>query len=384
MWSAMKYCLCIVLLCLTLENFWLSFAYLRLYRAWIFAPKFIQANRDYTMVISNVLVKNNSEYLVSLRIKGTDWEGRTTLNLTKAVHLKPDTQQMIALKIPSNITDGEYYITIEGNRIDSSFRLEYLSSHLTGLIQLNQPVIIPGDKLKFRVIVVDGDLKPVKSHETTVSVYIRDPHNQVIREWTNISLYSGVFEGQMVISSIPVLGTYLIDARANGRGVASNIFEVRDDDLYSVDLNIVPTVEPLLEHQALNLTITVENYLGKPAKGNVTVRLYHSNDVIAVQTWHVNGIRQVYLPFMKNVNFMYYQEDLMLKVNFTEQYTGRVTTKNKQLIAYYYKYNVDINNLIYQPGSPFKTILRITHNNGEIAKKVTLCIKRVNQRNSRV
>ncbi|XP_035787194.1 CD109 antigen-like isoform X1 [Anopheles albimanus] len=181
----------------------------------------------------------------------------------------------------------------------------------------------------------------------------------------------------MAIGTIPVLGTYKIEAMANKQYVVGRIFEVKDYHLYSIDLNIYPMVAPSVEHQGLNLTVEVKNDLGILLSGIVEIDLYLFDEKLDSPTkWEVNGERQVYLPFTKKQVILKDTYDVRVKVNFTEQYTNRTVVVEEVITVYSYKYKVTHDSrLTYRPGSPFTATLKVTDLNGEPANNITLLVE---------
>uniref|UniRef100_A0A8W7K2I2 Alpha-2-macroglobulin domain-containing protein n=1 Tax=Anopheles albimanus TaxID=7167 RepID=A0A8W7K2I2_ANOAL len=238
---------------------------------------------------------------------------------------------------------------------------------------------MPGDKLQFRVIVVNVDLKPPLPHEAMVSVYVQDPDRNVIHEWSNVSLYSGVFENQIAISTIPLAGTYIIEVTVNGKYLVSNSFQVTVDDLNSIDLNIYPTIVPLREHQALNLTIDIKNIFGKSVSGRVKIDLFLEEDELD-SSWNddVNGLRQVYLRFARYLDISGPEHDVTIVGTFTAPSTiTSQITKRQHITVYNYQYKVKLaeSSLTYLPGTPFTATLKVTHHNEKPASNVTLLVR---------
>ncbi|XP_049542452.1 ovostatin-like [Anopheles darlingi] len=373
MYSVVKFILCIVLMCISLGE-----------TIFVMGPKSIRSNREYTLVASNVFGDNRSDCLLNVRLQGLASNGSSQLNLSQTVFVQQDTNKIVTFKVPSLSLGVHYSITIEGKQpstsssvnIDQEVELKYRRSSVTGLIQLNKPVFRPDDILKLRVIVIDADLKPLP-HGSRVSVYVDDPFEHFFREWTNVSLTGGVFEAQISIPTLPLLGTYRIEAMANGEFLTLKTFEVRDYELYSIGLNIYPTVVPFVQHQALNLTVKVKNDLGIPISGTMKIDLFLEKDKLdSSSTWDVNGIRQVYLPFTEKLVGLEHTHDVLLNITFTEQHTNRTTTKHHRITVYNYKYKVmHISRLTYRAGSPFTATLKVTHLNNAPANNVTLIVE---------
>ncbi|XP_049542530.1 CD109 antigen-like [Anopheles darlingi] len=354
----------------------------------ITGSKNIRSYQNFTIVISNIPGETIDDCLLNVRLEGVVHDHRPAMLYSmQTVRLMADTNKIVNFYIP-RVNHGNFRIIIEGKQpstisTDNIYRkvkLNYTDYYQkpSSLIQLNKPVITPGEILKFRVIVVEADLKPASSYKTPISVYIFDPMYKMIRKWSHVGLYNGIFEDEIAIPSIPVLGTYQVEVTVKGNSVWKT-FEVRNYDIDSIDLNIYPAVVPLLQHQALNLTIDVKNCFGKPIRGIFTISSVETGNgtklVKKPHSWDVNGIRQIYLPFEEESDF-FGQIDVSMKVNFTDQYTNRTISKKKQINLYHSLYKVKIHNkvLTQHPGSPFVTKLKVTYWNDEPAKNVTLLV----------
>ncbi|XP_050093625.1 CD109 antigen-like [Anopheles aquasalis] len=370
MCSMKKFSLCIVLMCISQGKAVL-----------IMGPNTIRPNRDYTLVVSNIFGENKNNCSLNVRLEGIGTNGSSPIILTKYETVLPYTNKMITFKVPSLPLGVHYSVIIEGKQpstsaivnIHQKFELNYRRSSVIGFIQFNKPVFRPDETLKFRVVVVDLDLKP---RETTVSVFVSEPFGNYFRKWTNISLNQGVFEDQIKIPTMPVMGAYKIEAMAKDEYLTLKTFEVKDYELFSIYLHIYPTVVPLVEHQALDLTVTVKNDLGIPVSGTLQIDLYF-DDGKQDSTWklEVNGIRQVYLHFSEKLVVDYPTHVVLLKVIFTEQYTNRTTVKDQRITVYKYKYKVTHRSrLTYRPGTPFTATLEVTDLNNKPANNVTLLV----------
>uniref|UniRef100_A0A182SLG9 Alpha-macroglobulin receptor-binding domain-containing protein n=1 Tax=Anopheles maculatus TaxID=74869 RepID=A0A182SLG9_9DIPT len=128
----------------------------------VVGPKFIRANQEYTLVISN-FNSNQAKVDLMLRIAGQTDDGRDVLNITQMVDVRRNMNRMINFNMPADLSAGNYKITIDGQRgfsFHKEAELVYLNKIVSGLIQVDKPVFKPGDTVQFRVIVLDTELKP--------------------------------------------------------------------------------------------------------------------------------------------------------------------------------------------------------------------------------
>uniref|UniRef100_A0A4Y0BF39 TEP1-F n=1 Tax=Anopheles funestus TaxID=62324 RepID=A0A4Y0BF39_ANOFN len=341
----------------------------------IVGPKFIRANQDYTVVISNFNTNLNKEDLM-LRIEGLTEDGQNVLNITKSVDIRKQMNRMINFYMPKDLSAGNYRIIIDGQRGFSFHKeadLVYLSKTVSGLIQIDKPVLKPGDTVQFRVIVLDAELKP-SSRVKTVYVTISDPQNNVVRKWSSARLYAGVFENNLQIAPTPMLGMWKISVLVDREVLVSKTFEVKEYVLSSFDVEVVPTVIPLVEHQGLNLTIAANYHFRKPVKGHVKVELYLEDDKRdQVKDFEMSGIGQVNLRFNEELELFHDQQDVTVKTTFIEQDTNRTVVKESQITVYKYPYRVELvkESEEFRPGLPFKCALQFRYHDGTPVKGIT-------------
>ncbi|XP_049293398.1 CD109 antigen-like [Anopheles funestus] len=341
----------------------------------VVGPKFIRANQDYTVAISN-FKSNLTNVNLILRIEGRTDDGRNVLNVTKMVNLPNNVNKRIFFKMPKDLSSGFYKIMIEGQRGFAFYKkatLVYLGKSESGLIQINKPAFKPGDTVQFRVIVLDTELKP-PSRVKTVHVTICDPQNNVVRQWASAELHVGVFENNLQISPTPMLGIWNISVQLDGELLVSKTFEVKEYVLSSFDIEVVPTVIPLGEHQSLSLTITANYHVRKPVKGLAIVELYLEDDKLYQQKeFEIHGIRHVEMRFFRSLEMQDDQQDVRVKTTFIEQSSNHTVVKESQITVYKYVYSVELIKDIsyFRPGLPFKCALQFRYHDGTPAKGIT-------------
>ncbi|XP_049293397.1 CD109 antigen-like [Anopheles funestus] len=341
----------------------------------IVGPKFIRANQNYTVAVSNFL-PHLSKIKLMMRLEGEPDDGRAILNLTEIIEVWRRTTKDITFHLPEDLSAGNYRIIIDGQRGFSFHKevdLVFLSKTISGLIQIDKPVFKPGDTVQFRVIVLDAELKP-PSRVKTVYVTISDPQNNVVRKWSSARLYAGVFENNLQIAPTPMLGIWKISVSVDGEVLVSKTFEVKEYVLSSFDVEVVPTDVPLEEDQSLSLTIAANYHFGKPVKGHVKVELYLEDDKRdQVKEFDMSGIGQVNLRFNEELELFNDQQDVRVKTTFVEQFTNWTVVKESQITVYKYPYRVELikESPQFRPGLPFKCTLQYRYHDGTPAKGVT-------------
>lgn len=90
-------------------------------------------------------------------------------------------------------------------------------------VQTDKAVYKPGDTVRFRVLVLDPNTKPLPKVDT-VKVHITDGKNNRIKQWNDAKLVKGVFESELALSSAPVLGNWMIHIEALGTVRTDSVF----------------------------------------------------------------------------------------------------------------------------------------------------------------
>ncbi|XP_053669045.1 thioester-containing protein 1 allele S3-like [Anopheles marshallii] len=341
----------------------------------VVGPKSIRANQDYTVVISN-FNSNMSKVDLMLRITGHSDNRSSILDLTKTVDVRRNMNRMITFNMPVDLSAGNYKITIDGQRgfsFHKEAELVHFSKTIAGLIQIDKPVYKPGDTVKFRVIVLDSELKPparVKSIHVTIS----DPQKNVIRKWSTAKLFVGVFESDLQIAPTPMLGMWNISVKIDGEEIVSKTFEVKEYVLSSFDVEVVPSVVPLEKDQSLTLKIEANYHFGKPVKGVAKFEVYLRNGFLDQKhQFEVNGKRQVELRFKNYFEVLADRQDVLVKTTFIEQTTNRTVVKQSHITVYKYKYGVQLikDSPQFRPGLPFKCALQFRYHDGTPAEGIT-------------
>nr|XP_049465337.1 LOW QUALITY PROTEIN: alpha-1-macroglobulin-like [Anopheles coluzzii] len=341
----------------------------------VVGPKYIRTNQEYTLVISN-FNSNQTKVDLIVKLEGETDNGLSVLNFTKTIVVRRNMNRIININMPEDLAEGNYKITIDGQQgfnFHQDAELVYLSKSISGLIQVDKPVFKPGDTVNFRVIVLDTELKP-PAKVKSVHVTIRDPQRNVIHTWSSAKLYTGVFESNLQIAPTPMLGIWNILVQVEGEELVSKTFEVKEYVLSTFDVQVMPSVIPLEEHQAVNLTIEAYYHFGKPVQGVAKVELYLDDELI-VQKKELNvyGKGQVELLFFGKFEMYEDQPDVRVKVTFIEHYTNRTVVKLSQITIYKHAYRVEMikESPHFHPGIPFKCVLQFTYHDGTPATGIT-------------
>ncbi|KAL7011306.1 hypothetical protein ACKWTF_014223 [Chironomus riparius] len=187
-------------------------------------------------------------------------------------------------------------------RNDTSKSQSQCSTHVTNItfvkdtfytfIQLDKPVYAPGHKVKFRIIVIDRDLRPF--HMNMINIKIADPFNRTIQEIEDLDvMYNGIFSANFTLGDYTPLGDWTLSAVVDKQEYrkVSKIIPVQKYVLPLFTVNVVPVSRHLLDSQKLQLAIFAKYPYGDYVTGNVGISIKRVADNVIIKTGSFNNIR---------------------------------------------------------------------------------------------
>uniref|UniRef100_A0A8C2VZ12 Alpha-2-macroglobulin-like n=1 Tax=Chinchilla lanigera TaxID=34839 RepID=A0A8C2VZ12_CHILA len=139
------------------------------------------------------------------------------------------------------------------------------------IIQTDKPMYKPGQSVKFRVVSVDGHLRPL--HELFPLVYIEDPRTNRIMQWRDITSENGIKQLSFSLSSEPIQGLYKIVVLKQSGAKTEHSFTVEEYVLPKFEVQVkCPKTVTLLD-QEVNVTVCGIYTYGKPVLGHVKLNI---------------------------------------------------------------------------------------------------------------
>lgn len=154
-------------------------------------------------------------------------------------------------------------------------------------IQLDKPIYKPGDKINFRVLVVDRDMKPYKI-DKKIDVKILDPLNHLIKEYNEPSVPNiGVFIEKFSLGENTPLGNWKIEVSVD-KITKTKSFPVRKYTLPPFDAFISTKFSSLrIQMPEVQIFFHAKYSFGDFVRGNavLTIRCLSENRVALVETF---------------------------------------------------------------------------------------------------
>jgi hypothetical protein len=221
-------------------------------------------------------LQTNTEETICLTLSDIDFDLKLTLELRN-----PDTHNTIGkahhvfrngkgrcfkLYVPSSLQGDKVEIWAEGKAIpegivDYSFQADKLvvleHNNLLTFIQPDKPVYKPGQIVKFRILSVKPDLKPLEA--IINKVWVEDANGIRVSQWTDVQSEQGLSSLELVLSHEPVLGTWKISAELKGYPIRTQEFKVEEYVLPKYEVIIQAPSYVLVDAEKITAKICAED-----------------------------------------------------------------------------------------------------------------------------
>uniref|UniRef100_A0A8D8DI20 TEP1-F n=1 Tax=Culex pipiens TaxID=7175 RepID=A0A8D8DI20_CULPI len=311
----------------------------------VIGPKLIRPFTPYTVAFANSLSRDARLEVV---LEGPT-DSVSVLNRAARLAVTRRTGKSHTFEV-GEIPNGEYRLSIKSLSADFGFNEEidliYDGKTESLFVQLDKPVYKPGDMLRFRVVVVDVNTRPVTNLKS-VQVKLADKDGNSIMEWPFGRLYNGVFETSFQLASSPVLGNWTLTALAGSSKVKKQ-FELREYILPKYYIKVYPTEVLLASKKQIKLAVETAYTFGRPLDGTLTVDLflediYQRNPDHSV-TKRIEGRTSVEFDLKKEVEV---EEDSIFanvwaRVSVMETFTNKTETIMRSIPVYKNPYTITV------------------------------------------
>ncbi|XP_050076546.1 CD109 antigen-like [Anopheles maculipalpis] len=343
-----------------------------------------KANGHYSIVGAKLL-RPNSEYHVAVTNQDVSEPIHFSLAITDAssviekqeITLNTGETRLVPFAI-GDIPESTYKLVAEGlsgltfkNETD----LEYQQKSFSVFVQTDKSIYKPGDTVRFRVLVLDPNTKPLPKADT-ISVHINDAKANRIKQWKEGKLVKGVFESELTLSTAPVLGAWTINVEVLG---------TKHNKVFEVDEYVLPKFEVTVESPGITTfkdgkvkaIIRSKYTYGKPVKGEATVSAspefqFHyvqpfARDVITRKVVPIDGKGSVEFDLREELRLEGdYTRNIVIEAVVEEELTGRKQNASAKVMIYDRRYKMELvkSDENFKPGLPYTAWLKVTYQDG--------------------
>ncbi|GAB6025042.1 CD109 molecule [Chamberlinius hualienensis] len=255
----------------------------------ITVPNQILPKSTVPIVITNIGDgKNNTQLAISATITGSgstkgDQSKPKSFSASGNISVPTGTTTTLNINI-GNWPSGIYNVNVKGNagvlNFDRIVTVGFNNKKSSLFIQTDKGIYQTGQKVNFRVFSVNGQLLPYVNQN--LIVYINDGAGNRIQQWNTVVPPSGIFEGDLQLSSQPVEGSWGIYASVqpgnltvNGASTSVN-FQVLKYVLPRFSVIVIPPPFITPNTTDFPVTITAEYTYGQPVQGNFLINVSQS------------------------------------------------------------------------------------------------------------
>ncbi|XP_058450150.1 thioester-containing protein 1 allele R1-like isoform X2 [Malaya genurostris] len=233
------------------------------------------------------------------------------------------------------------------------------------LIQTDKPIYKPGDTIKFRVLTLDQETKPV-SNLKSINIKITDSKRNLIREWPYAKIQNGIFQSQLDLVNFIALGDWKIAVAVRNEDVKYKSITIAEYVLPKFEIRIKTSKLTSFKDKYLTLSIDARYTFGKPIKGILYLTVEGSK--IENKT-EINGRSQISIDLQSVIADQLDSDVVWLSVtaNVEEAGSGHLYQSTETIPVYRtpYKLTLRQSSEYLIPEAPFRCWLKLTDPLGE-------------------
>lgn len=326
---------------------------------------------------------------VSISTHLTDEETKVRLEIKCRPHIGQNFTFSHEITIPPNSTKnvnfrfdnlpaGKFNFTAKGTKgvlFDNWTKLMYIPKSILVFIQTDKRIYKPNSYLRYRIIVLDSDLKVIPNTRN-INVTIYNSNNLKIKEINNAQLNDhGLFTADMPLSRNIDFGFYTIRVSVeNTDEVFLEQFEVVEYKLPNFRIQIDAPKFSTFNTRSIKARIRANYNYGKPVTGNYTVYLSpqpfegYPKQVISTKAGIINGSAIVEFLFRHDLKIQQkYDRQYILDVTVQDALNGQTLNASTDLGVFVNDYKIQFANApdYFKPGLNYRVKVRVLHHNDQ-------------------
>jgi CD109 antigen len=277
-----------------------------------------------------------------------------------------------------NIREGDYKLDVKsltGETFERSVDLDLNTKKFSVFVQTDKSIYKPGDKVQFRVLVLDSNTKPFPAND--VKVYITDGGQNRVKQYLDVKLVRGVYQNELQLSDSPVMGNWMIHVKVNDGEDTTKNFEVAEYVLPKYEVIVDTDPHVTFKDGKIRATVRAKYTYGKPVKGQATISAYPVLWLGAVQPFIQDNIvrKVIQVDGKGSAEFDIrselkiegdYERYINIEAIFEEELTGRTQNGSTQITLHKFKYDVELikNTEDFKPGLPYDISIKVKYHDG--------------------
>ncbi|CAD6233371.1 GSCOCT00007160001.2-RA-CDS [Cotesia congregata] len=190
--------------------------------------------------------------------------------------IKEGIPENLMIKIPHEKNKAQYKLRLEGlyngltggQAFFNETKLIYSQRTMTIFIQMDKPVYMQGQTVRFRAVPINTELKALIE---PVDIFMQDPQGRIMRRWLSQQSNLGTVSMKYQLSDQPIFGDWQIVVKTEGQIETKN-FTVEEYYQTRFEVNVTMPAFFFDRDQYLHGVIQANYTSGAPVKGNLTIK----------------------------------------------------------------------------------------------------------------
>ncbi|KAL1439864.1 hypothetical protein MTO96_009696 [Rhipicephalus appendiculatus] len=336
----------------------------------IVAPQTLRPNLKYHVSASLSQSRLPVDMLVT--VSGRADNGNFNV-INKRATLQDRETQVLSFEI-GDWGPGKYKITAEGSgglNFRNETDLTYEHKSYSVFMQTDKAVYKPGQKVLFRVIVVDPYLLPTVTG--AMDVFIADAKGNRIHQWDRVFTQRGIYSSELQLSDQPVLGDWTINVDVLGQKFKKS-FTVAEYVLPTFEVKVGLPAYVTYNKSEVVATVTATYTYGKPVKGTVTLTVtprtrYHQLHPRPYEQYQtktsIDGSVDIPVAIVRDLSLKtdFFLREIEFFALVTEELTGRKYNATSYIIVYDKEIKVELvkTSETFKPGLKYTCFLKVAY-----------------------
>ncbi|KAF5280329.1 hypothetical protein FQR65_LT03138 [Abscondita terminalis] len=235
----------------------------------IVASRMVRPSQLYRVAVTVLKAKQQLTVRASIQRNGVE-VSTDHKNITIGI---PET---LLMRVPSTSAPGEYKLRVEGlyeNTLGGAafFNetvLTFSQRSMTIFIQMDKPIYMQGEEVRFRTIPINTELRPF---DDAVDVYMLDPSGHIMKRWLSRQSNYGTVSLSYQLSNQPVFGEWKVRIIAQNQ-IEESAFLVEEYYQTRFEVNVTMPAFFFTTDEFIHGTIMANYTSGAPVRGNLTLK----------------------------------------------------------------------------------------------------------------
>lgn len=230
------------------------------------------------------VLRSETESLFRLTLTDVKVDGKVSVRLLKynndsvvlaeqEYDVKNGESTFLPFKVPKHL-DSQAKIEVNGTFGSYVFgdrkEIDFQKSKNNVLVQSDKALYKPGQKVQFRVLPINNELKPVTNVQATI--YVTSPGDVRIAQWNNVTFEKGIVQRDFKLTEEPELGLWQIVVELPSQTVRQH-FEVNEYVLPKFEVTVKPPSYVLADAKEITWKICAHYTFGQPVDGTLKVNV---------------------------------------------------------------------------------------------------------------